>query len=103
MATDGGYTYHGGHWIMYRIVKSLCCAPEINITLYVNYISIIIFLKNYIAMFYLEKLDTLSIFCKYMKQVLYKIDFLFPFYYYLFSFNYLGPSLRLCALIKESP
>ena len=31
------YTYHDEHQIMYRIVESPYCTPEINITLYVNY------------------------------------------------------------------
>ena len=30
------YTYHDEHWEMYRIVESLYCTPETNITLYVN-------------------------------------------------------------------
>ena len=28
--------YHNEHRVMYRIVESLYCTPEINITLYVN-------------------------------------------------------------------
>lgn len=31
-------TYHGEHCIMSGIVDFLCCAPETNTTLYVNYI-----------------------------------------------------------------
>lgn len=30
-------TYRDEHWEMYRIVESLCCTPETNIKLYVNY------------------------------------------------------------------
>lgn len=28
MLTDGNYTFHDEHCIMYRIVESLCCAPK---------------------------------------------------------------------------
>ena len=35
MVTDGDYTYE--HWVTYRIVKSICCTPENNVTLYVLY------------------------------------------------------------------
>ena len=35
--TDGDYTYHDEHRIIYINVKSLCCTPETNIILYVNY------------------------------------------------------------------
>ena len=38
------YTYDE-HWVMYRIVESLYCTPETNITLDINYISIF-FKKN---------------------------------------------------------
>lgn len=34
--TDGDYLYRGEHSIMYTIVESLCCIPEMNITLYVK-------------------------------------------------------------------
>lgn len=37
---DGNYTYPGEHLVMCIIVQSLCCIPEVNIILYVNYISI---------------------------------------------------------------
>ena len=37
---DGDYTYCGEHCARDRLVKSLCCTPETNITLYVNYTSI---------------------------------------------------------------
>ena len=37
MVTDGDYTYCS---IMYRIVESICCTPETNITLYANYASV---------------------------------------------------------------
>ena len=30
-------TYHDEHWVMYRVIEALCCTPETNITLYVNY------------------------------------------------------------------
>ena len=36
MVTDGGYTC-GGHSIMYRVVESLGCTFETNVTLCVNY------------------------------------------------------------------
>ena len=36
VVTKGGYTY-GEHSIMCRKVESLCCTPETNITLCVNY------------------------------------------------------------------
>lgn len=38
MVTDGRYTCE--HSIMYEDVESLCCVPETNATLYVNYIKI---------------------------------------------------------------
>ena len=44
--TEGEYTYHGEHCIMYRIVKSLCHVPKTNITLIFNYTSIINFKNN---------------------------------------------------------
>lgn len=40
MATDGDHVYHGEHWGMYWIVKSLCCKPKTNTKLYVNYTSV---------------------------------------------------------------
>lgn len=40
MVTDGNYTYCGENFIMYVVVKSLCCPPEINIILYISYPSI---------------------------------------------------------------
>ena len=27
LVTDGNWTYHGDHIVMYRNVKALCCAP----------------------------------------------------------------------------
>ena len=33
-------TYKGDHLITYTCIKSLCCAMETNIILYVNYISL---------------------------------------------------------------
>lgn len=59
MVTDGDYTYCGEHCIMYRIVESLCCTPEMNITLYVNYTSIIHFFK-------LGASDSLNIFVQFV-------------------------------------
>ena len=40
MVTDGNQTYCGDHFAMYTNVESLCCTPETNIKLYVNYTSI---------------------------------------------------------------
>ena len=40
MVTVGDHTYYGEHRVMQRIVKSVCCTPETNIILYVNYTSI---------------------------------------------------------------
>ena len=40
MVTDGNYTYHSEHCIIYIIVESLCCTAETNVTLYVNYTSL---------------------------------------------------------------
>ena len=34
------YTYHDEHWVIYRIVESLYCTPETNMTLYVKYTGI---------------------------------------------------------------
>ena len=39
MMTDGNYTYCGDHFVMFIIVKSLCCTPDTNIILHVNYTS----------------------------------------------------------------
>lgn len=39
MLTDGDYTY-SRDLAMYITVKSLCCTSEINVVLYINYISI---------------------------------------------------------------
>ena len=39
MVTDGSYTC-SEHSITYRVVQSLCCTPETNVTLYVNDMSI---------------------------------------------------------------
>ena len=39
MGTDGSYTC-GEHSIMYKLVKSLSCTPETNVTLCVNYTQI---------------------------------------------------------------
>lgn len=32
MVTDGNYTLHGDHFIMYIGVKSLCCTFDTNLT-----------------------------------------------------------------------
>ena len=40
MVTDGYQTCCDDHFIMYLIVRSLCCTPETNIILYINYTSI---------------------------------------------------------------
>ena len=39
MVTDGYQTY-SDQFVMYINVESLCCTPETNIILYVNYTSI---------------------------------------------------------------
>lgn len=39
-STDGNYTYRGEHGVVYTMVKSLCRAPETNITWYVSCTSI---------------------------------------------------------------
>lgn len=39
MVIDGDYIAHDEQSTAYRIVQSLKCTPEMNITLYVNYIS----------------------------------------------------------------
>ena len=41
------YTCHDEHWVMHRIIESLYCTPETNITLYANYPEILkkLFLK----------------------------------------------------------
>lgn len=39
METDGNNAYCGKHRIMHRIVQSLHCTPETNITLCTNYAS----------------------------------------------------------------
>ena len=46
MGTDGSYTC-GKHSIMYKIVESLCCTPETNITLHVNYTKKLKKIKEY--------------------------------------------------------
>lgn len=33
---DGNYTYPGEHFVIYITVKSLCCIPETDITLYMS-------------------------------------------------------------------
>lgn len=40
MLTEGNYTYCGENLAMYIILGSLCCTPEANIKLYINYISL---------------------------------------------------------------
>lgn len=38
--TDGNYMYHGGHFVLYIIVKTLCCIPETNTIQHINYTAI---------------------------------------------------------------
>ena len=40
MVTDGNQTYRGDHFILCKNIESLCCIPETNIILPVNYTSI---------------------------------------------------------------
>lgn len=37
---NGDYTEHGEHRVMYRIVESLWCMPNANVTPHINYTSI---------------------------------------------------------------
>ena len=37
MLTGNNRTYYGDHFTIYTNIKSLCCTPETNITLYINY------------------------------------------------------------------
>ena len=37
MVTDVNLTYCGDHFAVYTNIKSLCCTPETNTTLHVNY------------------------------------------------------------------
>ena len=37
MVTEGDYIYCGEHFIMYRIVESICCTPETNIVCQVHF------------------------------------------------------------------
>ena len=37
MVTDGNYTYWGDNFAMYTHIKSICCTPETNTVLYVDY------------------------------------------------------------------
>lgn len=46
MVVDGNYTYCCEPCLVYRIVESLCCETENNLTLYVNYTLIIKILKS---------------------------------------------------------
>ena len=39
MVTDGNQTCRGDHFVLYRNMESLCCAPGTNIVLQVNYTS----------------------------------------------------------------
>ena len=39
MVTDGKKTYCGGHFAICANIESVCCTPETNIVLYVNYIN----------------------------------------------------------------
>ena len=40
MWTNVNQTYCGDHFAIYRNIESLCCTPETNIILYINYTSI---------------------------------------------------------------
>lgn len=40
MVTDDSYTYSEDYFIMCKSIVSLCCTPEMNRILYVNYTSI---------------------------------------------------------------
>ena len=46
MVMDGNQTYCGDHFAVYTNIKLLCCTPETNIMIHVNYTSI---LKNQLA------------------------------------------------------
>ena len=37
---NGDYSYCDEPWILYTIVKSICCTTEINIMIHINYISV---------------------------------------------------------------
>ena len=37
MVTNGNWIYYGDHFVMYKNIESVCCTPETNITLCVNY------------------------------------------------------------------
>ena len=39
MVTNGNQTQCGDHFVMYRNIKSLCCAPGADVVLQVNYTS----------------------------------------------------------------
>ena len=39
MVTDDNSTYCGDHFAIYTNIQSLCCTPEANIMLYINYTS----------------------------------------------------------------
>ena len=36
MVTDGNQTYRGDHFMVYKIISSLCCTPETNVILYIK-------------------------------------------------------------------
>ena len=40
MVTDVNQTYGDDHFAIYTNIKPLCCTPNINIMLYVNYAAI---------------------------------------------------------------
>ena len=44
---DINRTYCGDHFVVYTNIKSLCCTPATNIMLYVNYISIQIYVYEW--------------------------------------------------------
>ena len=37
MVKSGNYTYHGDHFVIYKNIKSLCCTPETDIMLKLNF------------------------------------------------------------------
>ena len=33
LVTDGNWTYHGDHFVMYKNIELLCCTPETSMIL----------------------------------------------------------------------
>lgn len=79
-------TTHGEQSIMYRLIESLCCTPETNKTLCVNYTSI----ENSTE---LITIVLVLLFYLFLSQELFNLDYfvlfsltnfcIFPFYSYL--------------------